>query len=199
LSGVSTLLPALDAFIVVLRTLLLVAAAIVAVLATVSYVVRTRRVSPFGSVARMTRSSIDPLFAPVERRIVRFGARPATAPWWTLAVVVIGAIVLLSAMGFLREQLLLVTFALQLGSRGLARLLVSWTFGLLQLALLVQVVASWVRANPTSWWVRWSVALTDWLLRPLRRVIPPIGMMDVSPIAAYFILLVLERVVLSLF
>jgi uncharacterized protein YggT (Ycf19 family) len=35
-------------------------------------------------------------------------------------------------------------------------------------------------------------------MRPLRGVIPPLGMIDVTPIAAYFLLWVLESLIMSL-
>jgi len=34
-------------------------------------------------------------------------------------------------------------------------------------------------------------------LRPLRNIIPPIGMMDISPIAALILLQILESLILS--
>ena len=40
------------------------------------------------------------------------------------------------------------------------------------------------------------MSLTEWLLRPLRRWIPPVGMMDVSPIAAIIVLWLAERLFL---
>jgi YggT family protein len=40
-------------------------------------------------------------------------------------------------------------------------------------------------------------ALTDWLIVPMRRIIPPIGMFDLSPIAALFVLWVLRYLLLA--
>jgi YggT family protein len=185
---VPTVLAALDAFIGVLRTVLFGGGALVAALAALSYAVRTRKVSPFSSVARLTRDSIDPLFAPVEKRVVRAGGRPATAPWWTLAALVVLGIVVITVLGFVRQQLAMATVAMDMGARGIGALLVSWTFGILQLALLVRVFSSWFQMSPYSPWIRWAFALTDWLLTPLRNVIPALGMIDVTPIVAYFLL-----------
>jgi YggT family protein len=70
--------------------------------------------------------------------------------------------------------------------------LVTWTFSLLRIALLVRIIASWFQLSPYNRWIHWSVSLTEWLLRPLRSIIPPFGMIDVSPIVAYFILTLLE-------
>jgi uncharacterized protein YggT (Ycf19 family) len=40
--------------------------------------------------------------------------------------------------------------------------------------------------------------LTDWLVEPLRRALPPVGMFDLSPLAALLVLWVIERLLLSL-
>jgi YggT family protein len=188
---------ALDALINILRPALFVVAAGVAALAGLAYLVRTRRLNPFGQVGRFVRGSVDPLFGPMERRVVRYGGRPAAAPWWTVALVAVAGIVLLSALGFVRDQILTAGAALSRGPSGLVVLLVHWTFAVLQIALLVRVLSSWFAGSAHSPWVRWTYPLTDWLLRPLRRIIPPLGMMDVSPIVAYFVLNIAEKLVLG--
>ena len=192
----TTLLVGIELLIRVLRVVLLAAAVAVAVAAGLSWAVRTRRLSPFGGVARVVRKRVDPLFAPMERRIVGAGGLPTHAPWWTLAAVVVSGIVLLSLLGFLGGQLAGASLALRSGGRGLYVLLVTWTFGLLQLALFARVISSWFRMSPYSPWIRWSFVLTEWFLAPLRRVIPSFGMIDLTPIVAYFGLQLLEAVLI---
>jgi YggT family protein len=181
-----------------LRLLLFTLACVLFVVFAVDWLVRTRRINPFGPVARFFRKAVDPLIMPVERRIVRAGGTPASAPWWTLVAVVVGGIVLILALQFLRDLLLSTIASASAGPRGLYVLLVSWTIGILQLALIVRIIASWIRLNPYGRWIRWSYSLTEWLLRPLRSVIPPFGMIDVTPIVAYFILVLLESFMRSL-
>jgi YggT family protein len=183
----------------VLRLAVFAAAVATAALALASTTVRARRLSPFGGAGRFVRGSVDPLFAPMERRIVRAGGNPAHAPWWTVAAVVVGGLALLSILGFVRNQLVGVAIATQLGPRGLAALLVSWAFSLLRLALLVRVLGSWFRQGRWSPWTRWSYALTDWFMVPLSRMIPTVGMLDISPLVAYFGLGLLQSLVLSAF
>jgi YggT family protein len=45
--------------------------------------------------------------------------------------------------------------------------------------------------------VRWSFVLSEPILKPLRSVIPPLGMIDVTPIIAYFALSLLQPLVLG--
>lgn len=191
------LLTLLDTIIAVLRTIFLWLALLAGGVALLDWLVRTRRLNPFGKVGQFLRRNVDPLFAPVERRVVRAGGSPAAAPWWALVVVVIGGIVVLSLLGFLRNQIANAAFAVR-SPQGTARLLVDWTFGILQLALVVRVVSSWFQLSPFSKWVRWSYTLSEPLLRPLRQIVPPLGMIDVTPLVAFILLRLLQSFVLSL-
>lgn len=187
----------LDLLLGVLRPAVFMAGALTAVAAAVSYSVRTRKISPFSPVARVTRDKVDPwLIAPMERRIVRAGGTPYAAPWWALAVVIVGGLVLLSAVGFLRDQLMMLAY-MSGSAASLAALLVRWTCSILRLALFARVISSWVGGSPYSKWWRWSYVLTEWFLAPLRQVIPTIGMIDITVLIAYFGLGILESVITS--
>jgi len=166
--------------------------------ALVDWLVRTRRISPFNGIARFFRRSVDPLMVPVERTIIRAGGQPASAPWWSLVAVVVGGVILISLLEFIGGLLL------QLGGgisnpRALPIILLSWAFKLVELALIVRVLSSWLPISPYSRWIRWTYPLTDWILVPLRRVIPLLGMIDITPIVAYLLLAwILEPTVLRL-
>lgn len=193
-----TILSGLDAAMAALRVAFFGLAIVLTVVCVLDWLVRTRRLNPFGKTARFFRQSVDPLLAPIERRVVQSGGLPTSAPWWALAAAVLGGIVFLSLLGFLRSQLYGAMFAVQEGPMGILRLAIQWTFAILRLALIVRVILSWVRVSPYSPWVRWAYVLSEPLLRPLRRFIPTFGMIDITPIAAYFVLLLLERVLLGL-
>lgn len=190
-------LAAIDSVLAILRVAFLAIAIILTIAAFVDWMVRTRRLNPFGKVARFFRQRVDPLFAPVERRVVRAGGLPTAAPWWTLAAVVLAGIIVISLLGFLRAQVVVIASAASLGSTGFIALLISWAFGILRLALIVRVVSSWIRVSPYSKWIRWSFVLTEPMLRPLRSIIPTIGMIDITPIVAFLALGLLEGLLLS--
>lgn len=178
-------------FISGLKTVLLALAAVVALICVFDWAVRTRRISPFNAVARFFRNRIDPLMQPVERVVVRAGGLPANAPWWTLAAIIVGGILLVSLLellgGFIAQALLGFNNPSQL-----PKVLLSWVFSLLRLALLVRVLVSWLPISPYSKWVRWSYPLTNWMINPLRRLIPLVGRMDLSPLVAWFLLNLLQ-------
>lgn len=171
-----------------LRTIILFAAVVLGVICLVDWAVRTRKISPFNGVARFFRTSIDPFLAPIERKVVRAGGMPATAPLWALAAVVIGGIIIVSVANFILLEIVRANYYARQGSAGLFRLLVTWTFNILRIALLVRVVSSWLPVSPYSKWVSWSYRLTEPILAPLRRVVPTLGAIDITPIIAYFLL-----------
>ena len=194
----STVLGAFDATYNILRIAFLVLAIVFGVFCIVDWLVRTRRINPMGSLGRFARRSIEPLLAPIEKRVVRAGALPTNAPLYALVAIVLGGIVVLSLFNFLRAQLFAISVSAELGPRGFVGLLLRWMVGLLQIALIVRVISSWVRISPYSGWVRWSFVLTEWLLAPLRRIIPPLGMIDITPIVAYFVIQLLGGAIVRL-
>ena len=68
---------------------------------------------------------------------------------------------------------------------------------LLTYALLGRALLSWV--DPRQQWgiSRILADITDPVIAPLRRVIPPIGMIDISFIVAILLILVLQRLLVQ--
>ncbi len=166
-------------------------AVVMAGICLVDWLVRTRRISPFNPVARFFRRTIDPLMAPVERRIVRAGGLPSSAPGWMFVVVIVGGILLLQLLRSVADVTAAIGTALAFPS-DLPRVLASWALELLKVALIVRVIVSWLPVSPTSKWVRWAYPLTEWFLGPLRRALPALGPIDISPLVAYFVLGLLQ-------
>jgi YggT family protein len=180
-------------FVAYVKIALLGAGGVLALVCVVDWVVRTRRISPFSGVARFFRARVDPLMAPVERVIVRSGGVPSTAPWWSLVALALFGILLVSLLQFAYGILTQAMFAYYAPST-IGITLASWAFGILRLALLVRVISSWLPVSPFSRWIRWSYVLTNWMITPLQRVIPRIGMIDITPIVAWILLNIIQGV-----
>ena len=193
----SSVIAVFDVVLWALRRVVIVVVLVAAVIALLDWLVRTRRVNPFGGLARFVRNSLSPLMAPVERRVVRAGGMPHNAPWWTHAAVTLVGIVLISLLNFLRDQLVGMMAASAGGAGGIVRMLVGWLFTILQVAILVRVFSSLFRISPYSAWVRWSYTLSEPILAPLRRIVPPMGMIDLTPLVAYFLLSLVQMVVMG--
>ena len=65
-------------------------------------------------------------------------------------------------------------------------------------ALIVRVIAGWFGLFRYSRWIKPAYILTDWIVEPIRRVVPPLGALDVSPIVAWLALMLLRNVLLSI-
>jgi YggT family protein len=187
-----------DAVIHLLRAALLSIAVVFGAICILDWAVRTRKISPFNPIARFCRTTIDPFIAPIERRVIRAGGTPASAPLWALAAVVIGGILLLTLLDVIRVEVVRSIVASQGGAAGIFHLLVSWTFTILRFALIVRVISSWLPISPYSPWIRWSYALSEPILAPLRRIVPGLGGLDITPILAYFLLSIIESVLFRL-
>jgi YggT family protein len=167
------------------------------VVSLAAWLVRTRRVSPFGALARGLRSLSDPFLRPIEARVVRAGGNPTNAAWWLVIGVAVVGVVLLSLLDWVSGMTIQVADAAGGGPRAFLRLGVVVAYNVFFIALLVRVLGSWFGAFRYSRWMRPAYALTDWLVEPLRRVLPPMGMFDLSPVAAWFVLWVIRLLLLS--
>lgn len=178
-----------------LRTALVAGFAVVLVLAALDWAVRTRRLNPFSGIARFMRARVEPRCAGIERLVLRAGGHQSATPWWVAFAYVVVALLILSVADMVLEAAQDVVIATASGPLGFVVLAVHWTFGFLILALLVRVLASWVPSLAASRWVTWSYGATEWMLRPLRRILPPLGPVDISPLVAYFGLRIVRALV----
>jgi YggT family protein len=135
---------------------------------------------------------------PLERRIIRAGGSPQNAPLWLLGVVIALGLVLISLTQWLIGAAVGVSLAIRSGPRIWLRLVVSAIFTVLMAALLIRVIASWFGIGPYNRWMRPIVALTSWLIDPIRRIMPPFGMIDFSPMVAWLVLYVVRGFLMGL-
>ena len=67
--------------------------------------------------------------------------------------------------------------------------------GLYTLAIFVRIFLSYGALGYGNRWMRFMILITEPLMGPLRRYIPPVGMFDISPIIAFLVLWVLQAIV----
>jgi YggT family protein len=66
-------------------------------------------------------------------------------------------------------------------------------------AILIRVLISWIpNLDPYNPIVRILRQITDPVLEPARRIIPPLGGIDISPIVVIIVLQLLERLLIGL-
>lgn len=66
--------------------------------------------------------------------------------------------------------------------------------GLYEIVLIVRIVLTWIPHNPQSQAVTFLYKITEPVLAPVRRVIPSIGGIDISPIVVFIGLGFIKRV-----
>jgi YggT family protein len=183
--------------IVAARIAVIVALAYASAVTLTHWAVRSRRITPFGAWPRFMRRVSDPVLLPLERRVVRAGGSPQDAPLWLGGIVIVGGLLLLSLVQWLAGAVAELAIMAQSGPRELVRFLVSGVFTLLMVALLIRVIGSWFGISPYRRWMRPVMLLTDWIIEPIRRVLPPFGMIDFSPLVAWLVLSIVRSFLLS--
>ena len=75
--------------------------------------------------------------------------------------------------------------------------IVDFVFQLFDLLLLARVLLSWINLDPYNPIVKFLYDITEPVLAPIRRRVAPMGGLDLSPIIAIIILLVLRALLRS--
>lgn len=163
-----------------------------------SWAIRGRRLNPFGRTARTLRAVTDPVIVPLERWLLRRGRNPQQAPWWLVGIVVVGGIVALWVVQWGFSIVYVALAAERGGPRSILQLVIYYTGQLLTLAIIVRVIGSWLGVTRYNRWMRPAYWLTDWIVRPISRFVPPFGMFDLSPLVAWFLIYLLTSFLLGI-
>ncbi|MBV9925625.1 MAG: YggT family protein [Acidobacteria bacterium] len=151
--------------------------------------------NPFSRPVIMVRRWTDPLVNPVRRPLVQMGFGPNLAP---LVVILIAILLGYFATQFIGTVLFTVKGLIASAVRGAPIAFVGFViFGVLamySLMIFVRIVISW-GVSPHNRLLHFLIRATEPLLGPFRRVIPPIGFMDISPIVVLFLLDLLQKAV----
>ncbi|TFW05238.1 YggT family protein [Oxalobacteraceae bacterium OM1] len=131
------------------------------------------RVRPPNTLGQFTFQLTDWLVRPLRRLLPGVGGYDWASFIGALLVIVAAVAIDLSVVGRFEPQFLVLLSLLRL---------VEWIFYGFMGLIIVEAVFSWVNPHaPLAPFVR---ALNDPLLRPLRRIIPLIGSVDLSPLVA---------------
>jgi YggT family protein len=187
-----------DALDIAVRSIVLLALAFAATVALTHWAVRSRRINPFGAWPRLVRRISDPILLPLERRVINAGGNPQNAPLWLLGLVIGAGLLLLSLTQWLINTAAGLVLLAQGGVRVWMQVLMSAVFTILMAAILIRVIGSWLGIGPYRKWMRPVYALTNWLIDPIRRILPPVGIFDFSPMVAWLVLYVVRGFVLGL-
>ncbi len=170
---------------------------VASLVAATHWAVKHGHLSPFGALPRFTRRLGQPFLRPFERSLYRGGGNPVNAPYAFFWVALLGGLALLALVEWLIGTIFSLFASAAAGPRGLLRFGVDAVFSVLMVAIFIRVVASWFGVSPYAKPMRVVHTLTDWLIEPLRKIVPPFGMIDVTPIVAYFLLWLARGLVMT--
>jgi YggT family protein len=156
--------------------------------------------NPFGWISLTLRRLTDPLVNPIKRVLLNVGADPKYTPLIVILIAILLGYFVLSITGDVLGILLTLILAIQSGSlTGLIGGILYALLSLYSLLILLRILFSWVTVSYSNRFMRFLVNVTDPLLLPLRRMISPVGMFDISPIVAFFIIMLLQMAVKAIF
>jgi YggT family protein len=172
----------------------MIVAVIVAMIALmlVRFALNYADLNPFSRPVILVRRLTDPFVNPVRRALAGFHISPNGAPLVTiLLTILVGYFALMLAGGVLNTAAGVVLSLVGGRAGGVVALLGYLLYGLLtiySLFIFIRIIFSWGRVSSTNRVMRFLARATDPLLLPLRNMIPPLGMFDISPIVAFIII-----------
>lgn len=177
-----------DGLLLIVRGAVALGCGAAGLLALTHWLVRRGLLSPFGAIARGVRRGGTPALQPIIRQLVRRGGNPQDAPYWAFGIALVAGLALVSftqwAVGY--ADLLTTVFAG--GPGAIFAFLVHTACDLLILALVIRTIGSWFGIGYWTPWMRPVHQATDWMVKPLARVVPSVGIFDITPLVAWLLL-----------
>lgn len=168
---------------------------VVIVLMLARLILNKADLNPFSRPVILIRRWTDPMVNPVRRPLVQAGFSPNVAP---LVVILIAILAGYFASEFIGAVLFTVRGLIRSVTAGAPISFVGYIiFGVLavfSLMIFARILMSW-GVSPHNRLLHFLIRATEPVLGPFRRLIPPVGMMDISPIVVMFLLTLFQRAV----
>jgi YggT family protein len=152
--------------------------------------------NPFAWTSRTVRRLSDGLVVRVRGGLRGFGIDVKFAPLVVILIAILLGWFVLQLVGTIAGMVEEIIESARSGA--VFRVIGSVIYGLISiytLLIVIRIVFSWGMLSYTNRVMRFLVDVTEPLLGPLRRMIPPLGWMDISPLVAILILWLLQQAV----
>lgn len=141
------------------------------------FVLQLARADFYNPISQFVLKATNPLLTPMRRVIPGYGGVDVASLVLVVALIIAKALVLFSIKigglpSGLGPQLLIYSL------REFATLILNYVFW----AVLLRVILSWVAPDPYNPVVRVVVQVTEPVMAPLRKLLPPMGGLDLSPL-----------------
>ncbi len=145
--------------------------------------------NPFGWAARTIRRLTDPLIGPVRRALMGFGVDPKYAPLVAILIAILLGWFVLQLVAAIANTTAGVLLGMQ--RQAIVPVVGYVLYGLLafySLLIFIRILFSWVMISYSNRVMRFLVKTTEPFLGPLRRIVPPLGTFDISPIVGFVVI-----------
>jgi YggT family protein len=174
-----------------------VACGIIAVIALMllRLLVNYADMNPFSRTFINIRGLSDPMINPVRRSLARAGIDPKYSPLIVILVAIVLGYFTVQLSTEVLSTIIGITVSIQRGALiSIIGHLLYGVLAVLTLFIFMRIVFSW-GASSVNRVMRFLIRVTEPVLAPFRRLIPPLGMFDISPIVVLFLLRLLQEFV----
>jgi YggT family protein len=174
-----------------------VACGIIAVIALMllRLLVNYADMNPFSRTFINIRSLSDPMINPVRRSLARAGIDPKYSPLIVILVAIVLGYFTVQLSTEVLKTIIGITISIQRGALiSIIGYLLYGVLAVFTLLIFMRIVFSW-GASSVNRVMRFLIRVTEPVLAPFRRLIPPLGMFDISPIVVLFLLRLLQEFV----
>ncbi len=187
---------------IIVRTYLFVSWAVIAIiiamilLMVLRVIVLQADLNPFGWISLTTRRLTDSIISPIRRGLVGFGIDPKYSPLVMILITILLGWFVLQLVSSIANTIVGVLLSVQ--NQAVVPIFGYVLYGLLDFymaLILIRIIFSWAMVSYSNRVMRMLVNVTEPLLGPLRRLIPPVLMFDISPIVAFLILMLFKAAI----
>jgi YggT family protein len=151
--------------------------------------------NPFAWTKITVRRYSDPLVNPVRRGLLRWGVDQKFAPLLTILIAILVGWFLWKLIGAVLFTISGIIASALIGAPlMLAGYILFGILAIYSLLIMMRVIFSW-GMNYRSRLMRFLIRVTEPVLGPARRMIPSVGMIDISPILVILLLQLLQNAV----
>ncbi|HVB72332.1 MAG TPA: YggT family protein [Ktedonobacteraceae bacterium] len=75
--------------------------------------------------------------------------------------------------------------------------IIKYGIGILIIAMIIRVFATWFGADERFAFIRFLARMTDPFIKPIRRIVRPVGVLDMSFLIAFFFLITIQVLLLQ--
>ena len=152
--------------------------------------------NPFGWTSRTVRRLSDGFVVPVRGGLRGFGIETKFAPLVVILIVILLGYFVLQLLGAVAAMVAGIIVSARTGAVfRIIGFIISGLISIYILLIVIRIVFSWGMLSYTNRVMRFLVDMTEPLLGPLRRRIPPLGWLDISPLVAILILWLFQQAV----